>query len=66
MTINIANAPCSWGVDYAEDINNPSWKDVFIEISKSFQGVIRGFHGDNKTWKLITCLQGKIKRTSRC
>lgn len=31
------------------------------KISKSFQGVIRGFHGDNKTWKLITCLQGKVK-----
>tara|TARA_R110002020_G_scaffold111441_1_gene257102 strand:+ start:5914 stop:6420 length:507 start_codon:yes stop_codon:yes gene_type:complete len=31
------------------------------KISKSFQGVIRGFHGDNKTWKLITCLHGKVK-----
>lgn len=31
------------------------------KISKSFQGAIRGFHGDNKTWKLITCLHGKIK-----
>lgn len=31
------------------------------KISKSFQGVIRGFHGDNVTWKLITCLQGKVK-----
>ena len=31
------------------------------KISKSFQGVIRGFHGDNKTWKLITWLQGKVK-----
>ena len=31
------------------------------KISKSFQGVIRGFHGDDKTWKLIACLQGKIK-----
>jgi len=31
------------------------------KISKSFQGVIRGFHGDSKTWKLISCLQGKIK-----
>ena len=31
------------------------------KISKSFQGVIRGFHGDNNTWKLITCLQGKVK-----
>lgn len=31
------------------------------KISKSFQGVIRGFHGDDKTSKLITCLYGKIK-----
>lgn len=31
------------------------------KVSKSFQGVIRGFHGDSTTWKLITCLQGKIK-----
>jgi dTDP-4-dehydrorhamnose 3,5-epimerase len=31
------------------------------KISKSYQGVIRGFHGDNKTWKLITCLSGKVK-----
>jgi len=31
------------------------------KISKSFQGVIRGFHGDNKTWKLITCLHGKVE-----
>jgi dTDP-4-dehydrorhamnose 3,5-epimerase len=31
------------------------------KISKSFQGVIRGFHGDNSTWKLITCLHGRIK-----
>jgi len=35
MTIEIANAPCSWGVDYAEDINNPNWKNVFREISES-------------------------------
>ena len=31
------------------------------KVSKSYQGVIRGFHGDSTTWKLITCLQGKIK-----
>jgi dTDP-4-dehydrorhamnose 3,5-epimerase len=31
------------------------------KISKSTQGVIRGFHGDNKTWKLISCLSGKVK-----
>tara|TARA_B100000029_G_scaffold311698_1_gene304188 strand:- start:44863 stop:45372 length:510 start_codon:yes stop_codon:yes gene_type:complete len=31
------------------------------KVSKSNQGVIRGFHGDDKTWKLISCLHGKIK-----
>ena len=36
-------------------------KFVQDKISKSFQGVIRGFHGDNTTWKLITCIHGKIK-----
>ncbi len=30
------------------------------KISKSYKGVIRGFHGDDKTWKLITCLDGVI------
>ncbi len=35
MSINLANAPCSWGVDYADDINNPNWKDVFREIAES-------------------------------
>ena len=40
-----------------------NFKVNFVQdkISKSFQGVIRGFHGDDKTWKLISCLQGKIK-----
>ena len=31
------------------------------KVSRSFQGVIRGFHGDNETWKLISCLSGKVK-----
>jgi len=31
------------------------------KVTKSKKGVIRGFHGDNKTWKLITCLDGIIK-----
>ena len=33
MTIKIANAPCSLGVDYSDDINNPKWKNVMSEIS---------------------------------
>ena len=36
-------------------------KFVQDKISKSFQGVIRGFHGDDKTWKLISCIHGLIK-----
>jgi dTDP-4-dehydrorhamnose 3,5-epimerase len=36
-------------------------KFVQDKISKSNQGVVRGFHGDEITWKLITCLYGKIK-----
>ena len=35
MTIKIANAPCSWGVDYADDINNPNWESVFKEIAEA-------------------------------
>tara|TARA_B110000438_G_scaffold274661_1_gene295003 strand:+ start:353 stop:1252 length:900 start_codon:yes stop_codon:yes gene_type:complete len=35
MTIKIANAPCSWGVDYFDDIKNPNWQKVFLEISQS-------------------------------
>jgi dTDP-4-dehydrorhamnose 3,5-epimerase len=28
--------------------------------SKSQEGVLRGLHYDNKTWKLVSCLHGKI------
>lgn len=46
---------------YNKDKMPQSLDFVQDKISKSFQGVIRGFHGDNKTWKLMTCLVGKIK-----
>ncbi len=29
-------------------------------ISVSSQYVLRGIHGDNKTWKLVSCLHGKF------
>ena len=34
----------------------------FLEdkYSKSYRGVIRGMHGDNWTWKLMSCLYGQI------
>jgi dTDP-4-dehydrorhamnose 3,5-epimerase len=35
---------------------------VFVEddISVSKRGVLRGLHGDDRTWKLIQCLWGEI------
>jgi len=30
------------------------------DISVSHRHVLRGIHGDNRTWKLITCLQGSF------
>jgi len=37
-------------------------KVEFVEddISMSNHGVLRGLHGDDKTWKLIQCLYGQI------
>lgn len=33
---------------------------VCDDISTSFKGVLRGLHGDNKTWKLVQCLYGRL------
>ena len=35
-------------------------KFVQDDISTSTQHVLRGIHGDNETWKLISCLHGKF------
>ena len=35
-------------------------KFVQDDISVSKKDVLRGIHGDNKTWKLVSCLYGKI------
>ena len=39
--------------DYDLDFNHD-------KVSTSGHGVLRGIHGDNKSWKLVTCLQGSI------
>tara|TARA_Y100000310_G_C20461550_1_gene705611 strand:+ start:83 stop:610 length:528 start_codon:yes stop_codon:yes gene_type:complete len=36
---------------------------VLDTFSKSKRNVFRGLHGDHKTWKLISCLYGKIHCT---
>ncbi len=30
------------------------------KFTKSKKNVLRGFHGDRKSWKLITCIKGEI------
>ena len=33
---------------------------VLDKMTISSKNVLRGIHGDSKTWKLVSCLQGKI------
>lgn len=35
MQIKLANAPVSWGVDYADDPKNPPWQKVMNEIAEA-------------------------------
>ena len=35
-------------------------KFIQDDISISSKGVLRGIHGDNKTWKLVSCLLGRF------
>lgn len=35
MTIKLANAPVSWGVDYPDDANNPPWTTVMAGIAEA-------------------------------
>lgn len=38
----------------------PKLKFNHDKVSKSKKNVLRGLHGDKKSWKLITCLYGEI------
>jgi len=35
MTIKIGNAPCSWGVEFADDPRNPHWETVLKENAEA-------------------------------
>lgn len=35
MSIRIGNAPCSWGVEFAEDDRNPTWREVLRQCSEA-------------------------------
>ena len=45
-----------------KDYNKNGLMQVFVrdDISTSTKHVLRGIHYDNKTWKLIDCMYGKI------
>ncbi|MGR3615127.1 MAG: TIM barrel protein [Paracoccaceae bacterium] len=43
MTIRIGNAPCSWGVEFAEDPRNPTWRTVLKECAEAgYKGIELG------------------------
>ena len=43
MTIRIGNAPCSWGVEFAEDPRNPHWQTVLGECAQAgYKGIELG------------------------
>ncbi len=43
MTIKIGNAPCSWGVEFADDSRNPPWRQVLKECRQAgFSGIELG------------------------
>ena len=35
MSISIGNAPCSWGVEFADDPRNPAWRTVLKECAEA-------------------------------
>lgn len=43
MTIKIGNAPCSWGIEFANDPRNPSWEHVLDQCQQAgFKGIELG------------------------
>lgn len=43
MTIKIGNAPCSWGVEFANDPRNPAWRTVLEECAAAgYRGIELG------------------------
>ena len=43
MAIRIGNAPCSWGVEFANDPRNPEWKTVLKECAEAgYKGIELG------------------------
>ena len=35
MKLQLSNAPCSWGIEFADNPDNPPWQTVLNEISQA-------------------------------
>jgi dTDP-4-dehydrorhamnose 3,5-epimerase len=48
---------------YIESFNKKDYPINFVQddFSSSKKGVLRGFHGDAGTWKLFSCIYGKVQ-----
>ena len=43
MSVRVANAPCSWGVELADDPRNPAWRQVIKENAEAgYEGIELG------------------------
>lgn len=43
MTIRFGNAPCSWGVEFADDARNPTWQNVLKDCANAgYKGIELG------------------------
>ena len=43
MNIRIGNAPCSWGVEFADDPRNPPWREVLRQCAEAgYRGIELG------------------------
>ena len=43
MTIRLGNAPCSWGVEFADDARNPTWQKVLKDCAQAgYKGIELG------------------------
>ena len=43
MTIQLGNAPCSWGVEFAQDPRNPPWQQVLADCAAAgYRGIELG------------------------
>lgn len=53
---------------YNEELSKYGINVDFVQDDFSFscRGVLRGIHGDDKTWKLISCPQGEIYYVVTC